>query len=65
MRSPGINPKQRKVQADFDIPGDRIRSISPDCRKSIGLYESRKPVTNYSFNYRRLFELEVCLLEKE
>ncbi|MCC3573550.1 MAG: hypothetical protein JGK30_16215 [Microcoleus sp. PH2017_40_RAT_O_B] len=35
------------------------------------MYESRKqetrkhPVTNDSLTYRRLFELEACLLEKE
>jgi CRISPR-associated protein Cas1 len=37
----------------------------------VSLYERRKeeswkhPVTNYSLTYRRLFELEVRLLEKE
>ncbi|MCC3605320.1 MAG: hypothetical protein JGK24_19335 [Microcoleus sp. PH2017_29_MFU_D_A] len=66
-----INRKQCEVQADFDIRGDRVRSIAPGYGKLIGLYESRKqetwkhPVTNYSLTYRRLFELEACLLEKE
>ncbi|TAE80424.1 MAG: CRISPR-associated protein Cas1 [Oscillatoriales cyanobacterium] len=66
-----INRKQSEVQADFDLRGDRVRSISSGCGKSIALYESRKqetrkhPVTNDSLTYRRLFELEVRLLEKE
>ncbi|TAG54592.1 MAG: CRISPR-associated protein Cas1 [Oscillatoriales cyanobacterium] len=66
-----INRKQCEVQADFDLRGDRVRSISSGCGKSIALYESRKqetrkhPVTNDSLTYRRLFELEACLLEKE
>jgi CRISPR-associated protein Cas1 len=66
-----INRNQWEVQADFDIRGDRVWLSESGCRKLIGLYESRKqetwkhPVTNYSLSYRRLFELEVRLLEKE
>ena len=66
-----INRNQWEVQADFDIRGDRVWLSESGCRKAIGLYESRKqetwkhPVTNYSLTYRRLFELEVRLLEKE
>jgi len=66
-----INRNQWDVQADFDIRGDRVWLSESGCRKFINLYEQRKqeswkhPVANYSLTYRRLFELEVRLLEKE
>jgi len=66
-----INRNQWDVQADFDVRGEQVWLSEQGRRKLISLYERRKeeswkhPVTNYSLTYRRLFELEVRLLEKE
>jgi CRISPR-associated protein Cas1 len=66
-----INRGQWNAQADFDIRGEQVWLSNAGRHKFIELYERRKeetwkhPVTGYSLTYRRLFELEVRLLEKE
>ncbi len=66
-----INRGQWDVQADFEVRGAQVWLSETGRRKLVSLYERRKeeswkhPVTNYSLTYRRLFELEVRLLEKE
>jgi CRISPR-associated protein Cas1 len=66
-----INRNQWDIQADFTIRGEQVWLSDEGRKKFINLYERRKqeswkhPVTGYSLTYRRLFELEVRLLEKE
>lgn len=66
-----INRGQWDVQADFEVRGQQVWLSEAGRRKLISLYERRKeeswkhPATGYSLTYRRLFELEVRLLEKE
>ena len=66
-----VNRGQWDVQADFEVRGVQVWLSDPGRRKLVSLYERRKqeswkhPVTGYSLTYRRLFELEVRLLEKE
>lgn len=66
-----INRGQWDVQADFHILNKQVWLSESGKRKLISLYEHRKqenwkhPATGYSLTYRRLFELEVRLLEKE
>ena len=66
-----INRGQWDVKADFEIRGVQVWLSEAGKRKFVELYERRKqeswkhPVTGYSLTYRRLFELEVRLLEKE
>jgi CRISPR-associated protein Cas1 len=66
-----INRGQWDVEADFLAGGDRVWLSDSGKRKMVDLYERRKeeswkhPATGYSLTYRRLFELEVRLLEKE
>lgn len=66
-----INRGQWDARADFDIRGEQVWLSDTGRHKFIELYERRKqetwkhPVTGYSLTYRRLFELEVRLLEKE
>ncbi|HAX75930.1 MAG TPA: type I-MYXAN CRISPR-associated endonuclease Cas4/Cas1 [Cyanobacteria bacterium UBA11372] len=66
-----VNRHQWDVKADFDLRKDQVWLSESGWRKLIDIYEKRKqetwkhPVTNYSLTYRRLFELEVRLLEKE
>ncbi len=66
-----INRGQWDVQADFHVLKEQVWLSELGKRKLIGLYEHRKeeswkhPATGYSLTYRRLFELEVRLLEKE
>lgn len=66
-----INRNQWDVKEDFQIRGKQVWLSEPGKRKFVELYERRKqetwkhPVTGYSLTYRRLFELEVRLLEKE
>lgn len=66
-----VNRGQWDVQADFEVRGEQVWLSDAGRRKFVGLYERRKeeswkhPATGYSLTYRRLFELEVRLLEKE
>lgn len=66
-----VNRGQWDVQTDFDVRGEQVWLSEAGRRKLVSLYERRKeeswkhPVTGYSLTYRRLFELEVRLLEKE
>lgn len=66
-----VNRGQWDVQADFDVRGEQVWLSDAGRRKLVSLYERRKeerwkhPVTGYSLTYRRLFELELRLLEKE
>lgn len=66
-----INRNQWDAKADFDVRGDQVWLSEAGKKKLIDIYEKRKeetwkhPVTNYSLTYRRMFELEVRLLEKE
>lgn len=66
-----INRGQWDAVEDFDLKGDQVFLSDSGRRKLINLYERRKeeswkhPVLGYSLTYRRLFELEVRLLEKE
>ncbi len=66
-----VNRGQWDIKADFEIRGEQVWLSEAGRRKFVELYERRKqeswkhPVTGYSLTYRRLFELEVRLLEKE
>ena len=66
-----INRGQWNPGEDFDIRGQQVWLSELGRRKFVELYERRKqenwkhPATGYSLTYRRLFELEVRLLEKE
>lgn len=66
-----VNRGQWDTKADFEIRGEQVWLSEASRRKFVELYERRKqeswkhPVTGYSLTYRRLFELEVRLLEKE
>jgi CRISPR-associated protein Cas1 len=66
-----VNRGQWDPKADFEVRGDQVWLSDAGRKKFIGIYELRKqekwkhPVTEYSLTYRRLFELEVRLLEKE
>jgi len=66
-----VNRGQWDVQADFEVRGVQVWLSEAGRRKLVSLYERRKeeswkhPATGYSLTYRRLFELEVRLLEKE
>jgi len=66
-----INRHQWHPQNDFEVRGQQVWLTDSGKRKFVELYERRKqetwkhPVTGYSLTYRRLFELEVRLLEKE
>ncbi|MHC5748217.1 MAG: type I-MYXAN CRISPR-associated endonuclease Cas1 [Nostoc sp.] len=66
-----VNRGQWDVLVDFEIRGAQVWLSEVGRRKFVELYENRKqetwkhPVTGYSLTYRRLFELEVRLLEKE
>ena len=66
-----VNRVQWDTKADFEIRGKQVWLSEAGRRKFVELYERRKqeswkhPATGYSLTYRRLFELEVRLLEKE
>lgn len=66
-----INRGQWDVKDDFEVRGEQVWLNDAGRSKFINLYERRKqeswkhPVLGYSLTYRRLFELEVRLLEKE
>ncbi|QUS60095.1 type I-MYXAN CRISPR-associated endonuclease Cas1 [Synechocystis sp. PCC 7339] len=66
-----LNRGQWHESEDFDIRGQQVWLSESGRRKFIEIYEARKsekwkhPATGYSLTYRRLFELEVRLLEKE
>jgi CRISP-associated protein Cas1 len=66
-----INRGQWDVNEDFEVRGQQVWLSNDGIRKFIQLYERRKdeswkhPILGYSLSYRRLFELEVRLLEKE
>ena len=66
-----INRGQWHESDDFSIRGQQVWLSDSGRRKFIDIYEKRKsetwkhPATGYSLTYRRLFELEVRLLEKE
>ncbi|MDZ7996045.1 MAG: CRISPR-associated endonuclease Cas1 [Nostoc sp. EfeVER01] len=66
-----VNRGQWDVLADFEIRGTQVWLSEVGRRKFVELYENRKQetwkhrVTGYSLTYRRLFELEVRLVEKE
>lgn len=66
-----VNRGQWDVKGDFEVRGEQVWLSEVGRRKFVELYERRKeeswkhPVTGYSLTYRRLFELEVRLLEKE
>ncbi len=66
-----VNRSQWDIKADFEIRGEQVWLSEAGRRKFVELYENRKqetwkhPVLGYSLTYRRLFELEVRLLEKE
>lgn len=66
-----VNKGQWDARADFDVRGVQVWLSDSGRRKFVNLYEQRKektwkhPATGYSLTYRRLFELEVRLLEKE
>jgi CRISPR-associated protein Cas1 len=66
-----LNRGQWHDSEDFDIRGQQVWLSESGRRKFIEIYEARKsekwkhPATGYSLSYRRLFELEVRLLEKE
>jgi CRISP-associated protein Cas1 len=66
-----INRGQWDVNEDFEVRGQQVWLSNTGTRKFIQLYERRKdeswkhPILGYSMSYRRLFELEVRLLEKE
>ena len=66
-----VNRGQWDAKEDFQVRGQQVWLSETGKRKFVELYERRKqeswkhPVTGYSLTYRRLFELEVRLLEKE
>ena len=66
-----VNRGQWDTKADFEVRGEQVWLSEVGRRKFVELYERRKqetwkhPATGYSLTYRRLFELEVRLLEKE
>jgi CRISP-associated protein Cas1 len=66
-----VNRGQWDVTEDFEVRGQQVWLSNSGSRKYIQLYERRKseswkhPLLGYSMSYRRLFELEVRLLEKE
>jgi CRISPR-associated protein Cas1 len=66
-----VNRGQWDVQEDFEVRGQQVWLSDSGSRKFIQFYERRKsecwkhPILGYSMSYRRLFELEVRLLEKE
>jgi CRISP-associated protein Cas1 len=66
-----VNRGQWDVQEDFEVRGQQVWLSKGGSRKFIQFYERRKsecwkhPILGYSMSYRRLFELEVRLLEKE
>jgi CRISPR-associated protein Cas1 len=66
-----INKGQWDVEEDFEPKGQGVFLSKLGRRKFIKLYEQRKevswkhPALGYSLTYRRMFELEVRLLEKE
>ena len=66
-----VNRGQWDVTEDFEVRGQQVWLSNSGSRKFIQLYERRKseswkhPLLGYSMSYRRLFELEVRLLEKE
>lgn len=66
-----VNRGQWDTKADFEVRGEQVWLSEVGLRKFVELYERRKqeswkhPATGYSLTYRRLFELEVRLLEKE
>jgi CRISP-associated protein Cas1 len=66
-----VNRGQWDVTGDFEVRGQQVWLSNSGSRKFIQLYERRKseswkhPLLGYSMSYRRLFELEVRLLEKE
>lgn len=66
-----MNRGQWDAKADFEARSGQVWLSDSGRRKFINLYERRKdeswkhPVIGYSLTYRRLFELEVRLLEKE
>jgi CRISP-associated protein Cas1 len=66
-----INRGQWNAKDDFEVRGEQVWLNDAGRKKFIDLYERRKqeswkhPVLGYSLTYRRLFELEVRLLEKE
>jgi CRISP-associated protein Cas1 len=66
-----VNRGQWDVAEDFEVRGQQVWLSNSGSRKFIQLYERRKseswkhPLLGYSMSYRRLFELEVRLLEKE
>jgi CRISP-associated protein Cas1 len=66
-----INRGQWNLDTDFEPQGKAWFLSKEGKRKLIGLYERRKeenwkhPALGYSLTYRRLFELEVRLLEKD
>ncbi len=66
-----VNRGQWDVQEDFEVRGQQVWLSNSGSRKFIQFYERRKsecwkhPILGYSMSYRRLFELEVRLLEKE
>lgn len=66
-----INRGQWDIKTDFEVRGAQVWLSDSGRHKFVSLYERRKeeswkhPATGYSLTYRRLFELEVRLLEKE
>jgi CRISPR-associated protein Cas1 len=66
-----VNRGQWDTKVDFEVRGEQVWLSEVGRRKFVDLYERRKeeswkhPVIGYSLTYRRLFELEVRLLEKE
>jgi len=66
-----VNRGQWDIKVDFEVRGEQVWLSEIGRRKFVDLYEHRKeeswkhPVIGYSLTYRRLFELEVRLLEKE
>ena len=66
-----INRLQWDVAEDFECRGQQVWLSQTGWKKLVTLYERRKaeswkhPALNYSLTYRRWFELEVRLLEKE
>lgn len=66
-----VNRGQWDVEADFEVRGQQVWLSESGKHKFVDLYERRKqeswkhPALGYSLTYRRLFELEVRLLEKE
>lgn len=66
-----VNRGQWDIKVDFEVRGEQVWLSEVGRRKFVDIYERRKeeswkhPVIGYSLTYRRLFELEVRLLEKE